>query len=49
MELVPYKGTEFTIKNAPNAAIEFVLDASGVVVEAKLKQAGVVLAAPKKK
>jgi CubicO group peptidase (beta-lactamase class C family) len=49
MELVPYKGTEFTIKSAPNAAIEFVLDASGVVVEAKLKQAGVVLTAPKKK
>ena len=49
MELVPYKGTEFTIKGAPNASIEFVLDASGVAVEAKLKQAGAVLTAPKKK
>jgi CubicO group peptidase (beta-lactamase class C family) len=49
MELVPYKGTEFTIKNAPNVAIEFILDASGVAVEAKLKQAGAVLTAPKKK
>ncbi|OGD38410.1 MAG: hypothetical protein A2V45_07575 [Candidatus Aminicenantes bacterium RBG_19FT_COMBO_58_17] len=49
MELVPYKGYEFTIKNAPNAAIEFILDASGVAVEAKLKQAGAVLTAPKKK
>jgi CubicO group peptidase (beta-lactamase class C family) len=49
MELVPYKGTEFTIKGAPNAAVEFILDASGVAVEAKLKQAGAVLSAPKKK
>ena len=49
MELVPYKGTEFTIKNVPNAAVEFILDASGAAVEAKLKQAGAVLTAPKKK
>ena len=49
MELVPYKGTEFTIKGTPNAAVEFVLDASGVAVEARLKQAGAVLSAPKKK
>jgi CubicO group peptidase (beta-lactamase class C family) len=49
MELVPYKGTEFTIKNAPNAAIEFILDAAGVAVEARLKQGGAVLSAPKKK
>jgi CubicO group peptidase (beta-lactamase class C family) len=49
MELVPYKGTEFTIKGAPNAAVEFILDASGLAVEAKLKQAGAVLTAPKKK
>lgn len=49
MELVPYKGTEFTIKNVPNAGIEFILDASGIAVEAKLKQAGAVLSAPKKK
>jgi hypothetical protein len=49
MELVPYKGTEFTIKGTPNAAVEFILDASGVAVEARLKQAGAVLSAPKKK
>ena len=49
MELVPYKGTEFTIKGTPNAAVEFILDAAGVAVEAKLKQAGAVLSAPKKK
>jgi len=49
MELVPYKGTEFTIKAAPGAAIEFILDASGVATEAKFKQAGAVLTAPRKK
>jgi hypothetical protein len=49
MELVPYRGSEFTVKNAPNVSIEFVLDAAGAVVEAKLKQAGAVLSAPKKK
>jgi hypothetical protein len=49
MELVPYKGTEFNIKAAPNASVEFILDAAGAVVEAKLKQAGAVLSAPKKK
>jgi len=49
MELVPYKGTEFTLKGTPNAGIEFLLDESGAAVEAKLKQAGAVLTAPKKK
>jgi hypothetical protein len=49
MELVPYKGTEFTIKAAPGAAIEFILDASGVATEAKFKQGGAVLTAPRKK
>ena len=49
MELVPYRGTEFSIKNAPNVSIEFVLDAAGAVVEAKLKQAGAVMSAPRKK
>ncbi len=49
MELVPYKGTEFTIKGAPNASVEFILDTAGVAVEAKLKQAGALLSAPKKK
>jgi CubicO group peptidase (beta-lactamase class C family) len=49
MELVPYKGTEFTIKGAPNASLEFILDASGVATEARLKQAGAVMSAPKKK
>jgi hypothetical protein len=49
MEVVPYKGTEFTIKGTPNAAVELILDASGVAVEARLRQAGAVLTAPKKK
>jgi hypothetical protein len=49
MELVPYRGNEFTIKGAPNTAIEFILDAAGAVVEARLKQAGAVMSAPKKK
>jgi len=49
MELVPYRGTEFSIKNAANVSIEFVLDAAGAVVEAKLKQAGAVMSAPRKK
>lgn len=49
MELVPYRGTEFTVKNAPNVSIEFVLDAAGAVVEARLKQAGAVMSAPRKK
>jgi CubicO group peptidase (beta-lactamase class C family) len=49
MELVPYKGTEFTIKNAPNVSLEFIQDASGAVTEAKLKQGGAVMSAPRKK
>ena len=48
MELVPYKGTEFTIKNAPGMSIEFILDASGVATEAKLKQPGGTVTAKKK-
>lgn len=48
MELVPYKGTEFNIKGAPGASIEFVLDPSGVVTEAKLKQPGGTMTAKKK-
>jgi hypothetical protein len=48
MELVPYRGTEFNIKNVPGASIEFIVDASGTVGEAKFKQAGAVLTAKRK-
>ena len=47
-ELIPYQGTEFNLKNVPGATIEFVIDASGVVQEAKIKQAGTVLTWKKK-
>lgn len=48
MELIPYKGTEFTVKNAPGMSIEFIIEASGAVTEAKLKQGGAVFSAKKK-
>jgi CubicO group peptidase (beta-lactamase class C family) len=48
MELVPYKGTEFNLKNVPGASIEFILDPSGVVQEAKIKQGGATFTAKKK-
>ena len=48
MELVPYQGTEFNIKGAAGMSIEFVVDASGSVTEAKLKQPGGTLTAKKK-
>jgi CubicO group peptidase (beta-lactamase class C family) len=47
-ELIPYKGTEFNLKNVPGASIEFILDASGVVQEAKIKQSGAIFTAKKK-
>ena len=47
-ELVPYKGTEFNIKNIPGASIEFILDESGQVKEAKFSQPGGTLTAKKK-
>lgn len=37
-ELVPYKGTEFNLKNLPGYSVEFKLDASGKAVEAVFKQ-----------
>ena len=48
MELVPYQGTEFNIKGATGMSIEFIVDASGSVTEAKLKQPGGTLTAKKK-
>jgi hypothetical protein len=48
MELVPYKGTEFNIKGAPGASLEFIVEASGAVNEAKFKQAGAVMTAKRK-
>ena len=48
MELLPYKGTEFTLKGMAGAGIEFVKDESGEVIEAILKQPGASLNAKKK-
>jgi hypothetical protein len=48
LELVPYKGTEFNLKNIPDASLEFILDAAGVCTGAKFKQAGAVLDVKKK-
>jgi len=48
MELIPYKGTEFTLKGMAGAGIEFVKDESGKVIEAILKQPGGTLTAKKK-
>ena len=47
-ELVPYKGTEFTVKNAPNVSIEFIADDAGNVTEARVNQGGMALTAKKK-
>ena len=47
-ELVPYKGTEFNIKGLSGFGIEFVMDASGLVTEAKLIQPNGVFTAKKK-
>ena len=48
-ELVPYKGTEFTLKKLTGFSIEFIMDESGVVKEAKVVQPNGVFAAKKKK
>ncbi len=48
IELIPYKGTEYNAKNIPGVSIEFMMDESGVVREAKLKQPQGVFTAPKK-
>lgn len=48
-ELVPYKGTEFSLKNLTGFSIEFILDKSGAVTGAKVVQPNGVLTAKKKK
>lgn len=48
-ELVPYKETEFNFKNLPGYSIEFIMDESGNVIEAKVKQPEGVFTAKKKK
>jgi len=47
-ELVPYRGTEFNLKNLPGYSVEFILDESGIVIEAKIKQPEGVFTAKKK-
>ena len=47
-ELIPYKGTEFNLKNLVGFSIEFVMDKSGVVTEAKITQPNGVFTARKK-
>jgi len=48
-ELVPYKGTEFNLRNLSGFSIEFILDKSGTVIEAKVNQPNGVFTAKKKK
>jgi hypothetical protein len=48
-ELVPYKGTEFNLRNLSGFSIEFILDKSGAVIEAKVNQPKGVFTAKKKK
>ena len=47
-ELVPYKGTEFNLKNLAGFSIEFIMDESGAVKEAKVTQPNGVFTAKKK-
>jgi len=47
-ELVPYKGTEFNLKNLSGFSIEFKMDASGLVTEAKITQPNGVFTAKRK-
>lgn len=47
-ELVPYQGTEFTLKDMPGFSIEFKQDESGAVTEAIVTQPGAVFTAKKK-
>lgn len=47
-ELVPYKGTEFNLKNLTGFSIEFIMDESGIVIEAKITQPNGVFTAKKK-
>jgi CubicO group peptidase (beta-lactamase class C family) len=47
-ELVPYKGTEFTLKSLKGFRIEFILDEYGEVIELKSKQPNGIFTAKKK-
>jgi len=47
-ELVPYKGTEFNLKNLTGYSIEFVVNEAGTVTEAKITQPNGVFTAKKK-
>ncbi len=47
-ELVPYKGTEFTLKDLSGYSVEFVTDESGAVTAVKFKTPGGVTNAKKK-
>ena len=47
-ELIPYKGTEFNLKNLTGFSIEFIMDESGIVTEAKITQPNGVFTAKKK-
>jgi CubicO group peptidase (beta-lactamase class C family) len=48
LELVPYKGTEFTIKGATGFSLEFKLDAAGAATEAVFHQPNGTFTAKKK-
>lgn len=47
-ELVPYKGTEFNLKNLTGYSVEFVVNEAGKVTEAKVTQPNGVFTAKKK-
>jgi len=47
-ELIPYRGTEFNIKNLKGYSVEFVMDEKGMVIEAKFKQPNGIFTAKKK-
>jgi len=47
-ELVPYKGTEFTLKDMSGFSAEFIVDESGAVTAIKFKTPGGVMEAKKK-
>ena len=47
-ELVPYQGMEFKFKGIPGISIEFILDDSGKVIEAKITQPEGIFTAKKK-
>jgi hypothetical protein len=47
-EIVPYRGSEFTLKNTPGTGIEFIVDAAGAVTGAVVAQGGMRLMAKRK-